>query len=578
MLTAGGTGNALTFDGSTNYVDCGSGISSVLGGTNLITVEAWVNTNSTQNLQTIAGNYFGSMQFLLRIDNMKPVFWVSNGGFSNATGLTTIPQNTWVHIAGTWDGSMLRVYYNGVQDGSNPYGGTLPTVTQSVKIGASLMSEKFSGSIDEVRIWNVAKTQTEIQNNMNKAIGPNAAGLIAYYKLNEGTGASTADATLNANNGTLINAPAWMVPSTSPVDAVTYLWSPNGETTNTIAAKTNGTYSVTVFNTNGCSGTSAGTVVTVKNSTASTDIQTACESFTWMDGNTYTASNTTATHTIANAAGCDSVITLNLTIKNNSSSTDVQTACESFTWMDGNTYTATNTTATHTIPNAAGCDSVITLNLTIKNNSSSTDVQTACESFTWMDGTTYTSSNNTSTYTIPNTAGCDSVITLNLTINTVDASVTSSNETITANASGAVYQWLDCNNSFAPVANETNQSFNATANGNYAVEITENGCTDTSSCTLITTVSVQEMSQALAISIFPNPANDVLNVTVESPSSGQSLFTITNAAGQSVHSEFVKLATGKNTLRCNVKEFARGVYFVKMTTRDGVYARRVVVQ
>ncbi|MEZ5172304.1 MAG: hypothetical protein R2850_02015 [Bacteroidia bacterium] len=72
----------------------------------------------------------------------------------------------------------------------------------------------------------------------------------------------------------------------------------------------------------------------------------------------------------------------------------------------------------------AGCDSVITLDLTINNSVTSTDVQSACGSFTWIDGVTYTSSTNTPTWTITggSVAGCDSVITPDLTINNSVAS------------------------------------------------------------------------------------------------------------------------------------------------------------
>ena len=135
-----------------------------------------------------------------------------------------------------------------------------------------------------------------------------------------------------------------------------------------------------------------------------------------IDGNTYTESNNTATDTLVNAVGCDSVVTLDLTILNSSSGTDVQTACDSFTWIDGNTYTASNNTAIDTLVNAMGCDSVVTLDLTILNSTSGTDVQTACDSFTWIDGNTYTESNNTATDTLVNAMGCDSIVTLNLTI------------------------------------------------------------------------------------------------------------------------------------------------------------------
>ena len=69
------------------------------------------------------------------------------------------------------------------------------------------------------------------------------------------------------------------------------------------------------------------------------DTITACDSYTWIDGNTYTASNNTATYTLTNAAGCDSVVTLDLTINSSNTGTDVITACDSYTWIDGNTYT-----------------------------------------------------------------------------------------------------------------------------------------------------------------------------------------------------------------------------------------------
>ncbi|MEN8956604.1 MAG: SBBP repeat-containing protein, partial [Flavobacteriales bacterium] len=146
--------------------------------------------------------------------------------------------------------------------------------------------------------------------------------------------------------------------------------------------------------------------------TTGTDVQTACNSFTWIDGVTYRSSNSTATQTLTNATGCDSVVTLNLTINNSTRGTDVQTACDSYTWIDGVTYTSSNSTATQTLTNSSGCDSVVTLNLTINNSNTGTDVQTACDSYTWINGVTYTSSNNTATQTLTNAAGCDSIVTL----------------------------------------------------------------------------------------------------------------------------------------------------------------------
>ena len=178
--------------------------------------------------------------------------------------------------------------------------------------------------------------------------------------------------------------------------------------------------------------------LTINSPATGTDIQTACNSYTWIDGVTYTSSNSSATYTLTNAAGCDSVVTLNLTINSPATGTDIQTACNSYTWIDGVTYTSSNNSATYTLTNAAGCDSVVTLNLTINSPATGTDIQTACNSYTWIDGNTYTASNNTATHTLTNAAGCDSVVTLNLTIN----SPTTGTDIQTACNS---YTWIDGN-------------------------------------------------------------------------------------------------------------------------------------
>ncbi len=150
--------------------------------------------------------------------------------------------------------------------------------------------------------------------------------------------------------------------------------------------------------------------------TFGTDIQSACYSYTWIDGVTYTESTTEPTFTLTNAAGCDSVVTLQLTINHSNTGIDEQTACESYIWIDGITYTESTNEPTFTLTNAVGCDSVVTLHLTINHSNTGIDEQTACDSYTWIDGVTYTTSTNEPTFTLTNVAGCDSVVTLHLTI------------------------------------------------------------------------------------------------------------------------------------------------------------------
>ena len=154
------------------------------------------------------------------------------------------------------------------------------------------------------------------------------------------------------------------------IEPYSYVWSANATAvdTNFVDNLGVGMYSVTVTDSNGCTLTDS---ISISGGTTSTGIdnQTACNSYTWTDGLTYTANNTTAIDTIFGGAanGCDSIVILNLTINTNATGIDTQTACNSYTWTDGVTYTANNTTATDTIFGEAanGCDSIVVLNLTI---------------------------------------------------------------------------------------------------------------------------------------------------------------------------------------------------------------------
>ena len=96
---------------------------------------------------------------------------------------------------------------------------------------------------------------------------------------------------------------------------------------------------------------------------------------------------------------------------------------------------------------------------------------------------------------------------MNLTINTVDATATQSGDiNIEANTSGATYQWLDCNDNYSEINGETNQQFTATANGDYAVEVTMNGCAQIHLIVYtVTTIGIIENSFGNQLVVYPNP-------------------------------------------------------------------------
>ena len=177
-----------------------------------------------------------------------------------------------------------------------------------------------------------------------------------------------------------------------------------------------GTHVDTLQTTSGCD--SVVTLnLTINESIRTTDTQEHCDAYTWIDGLEYTADNATATHTLKTTSGCDSVVALNLTINESIRTTDTQEHCDAYTWIDGLEYTADNATATHTLKTTSGCDSVVALNLTINESIRTTDTQEHCDAYTWIDGLEYTADNATATHTLKTTSGCDSVVALNLTIN-----------------------------------------------------------------------------------------------------------------------------------------------------------------
>jgi hypothetical protein len=173
---------------------------------------------------------------------------------------------------------------------------------------------------------------------------------------------------------------------------------------------TSGDYTYTTTAANGCD--SIVTLhLTINNTQYAEVIATACDSYTW-NGKTYTASGE-YTYTTTATNGCDSIVTLHLTINATKYTEETLTACDSYSW-NGKTYTASGD-YTYTTTAANGCDSVVTLHLTINKTQYAEEAVTACDSYTW-NGQTYTASGDY-TYITTATNGCDSIVTLHLTIN-----------------------------------------------------------------------------------------------------------------------------------------------------------------
>jgi hypothetical protein len=124
-------------------------------------------------------------------------------------------QDTWFHVAGTYDGAnKTHAFINGVEIGTGfTVSGPLATPTNMpLYVGSGTLRSYFTGSIDEIRIWNVARTAAQIAQDMRFRLVGNEPGLVGYYRFDEGSGTTARDATSANRNGTLTNGPTY-VPS-----------------------------------------------------------------------------------------------------------------------------------------------------------------------------------------------------------------------------------------------------------------------------------------------------------------------------------------------------------------------------
>jgi PKD repeat protein len=349
----------------------------------------------------------------------------------------------------------------------------------------------------------------------------------------------------------------------------TYTWIDG----NTYTASNN-TATQTFTSVSGCDSVVTLSLV-ILNSTTGIDTQATCVSYNWIDGNTYTTSNNTATFTLTNAAGCDSVVTLNLSIDVNINVTDVQTACDSLTWIDGITYFTNNNSAVDTLIAAAGCDSIVTLDLTISTATSGTDTVFACDSLTWIDGITYVADNNSATFMLVSGAGCDSLVTLDLTVGSVDTTVTQSGDTLMSNHAGALatYQWIDCGNGNAILPGDTNQSYLVTIAGDYAVIITDGTCSDTSTCVNVTLTGVEPIKSNSDLKVYPNPTTG--NAFVSLNGFGESEITITDLTGKVL---YLKNNINSSKEELPTADFAKGIYLVRIKSDNQYKVVKLIKQ
>ena len=692
---------ALHFDGVDDYVKITN--HKDLSGPDKITLESWIyvdnfNSSPCSNCAPLIWHQGGSYRF--GTGNGKGLhFDLSDANGTQSLNITTsvLKDSVWHHIAGTFDGTWMRIYLDGVVlDSLRTKFNSIGYTSTNADVWIGDPQTGYGGIAEETRIWNYARNAKEIKEGMITTYDNSFKGLLLQYSYEDGDPykdntkvSSVSDQSSLGNKGSLENfdlkdSASNFVIGLAYCDSTVY-----GSTSATACEQyrlpsgkrmvyKSGTYNDTIRSYQGCD-----SVITVKveiryNSVGSLRV-VACDSFKSLadktlvyrksgkyqeripnavgcdsiinidltitkpsttslkysqcgsvtlsgtgkvvtNSGTYVDSftgwggcdsiiihevtilkNSSASanldlcsfvacptdknviykqpgvyyDTIMNAAGCDSFITYNVISAKTTGEVDV-TACNSYKSPNGKTWTESGTYRdTLYGANSKACDSFVVINLNlIKPKAASTSI-TACESYTSPGGKRVTSSGKIFE-TYKSTLGCDSIIqTIDVTIVNIDTKINRDwNTLISASkgVSGAKFQWLDCQQDLQKIDGATSAEYEASGNGEFAVEITQGSCIDTSRCTVFAFTGTENIG-GLKMKIFPNPNSGNFLIELEESLSDASV-EIIDLAGKCVW----KMHYSEMKDQMVNAPLESGMYKVQVKGAGKTYTSAIVVQ
>ena len=556
---------ALDFDGTDDYVVCGDSLNLV---NQSFTVELWAKRIDTGIVNNIFGHGTTSMN-----NGLHARFEASDvlkfGFFTN--DLVTPPgswatDGLWHHYAFTYDVSTNeRIIY---VDGDS----VTSDISASDYIGSGVLylgqltgapgSELWAGQMDDFRIWNTTRSQTEIQESKSDCLTGSKAGLLALYNFEDGAGSSSlTDITGNGNNGTLENmdpATDWVLGVPCGLDAPIALAFEGSndyvDCGNDISLDLSTQWTAECWiNPTAISGgwytflsknfhdNSEGFGMHISSGTVNL----------WKGGGgaSETVSASISASIWTHVAGVYDSGTWTLYVDG----VDMGSFTETFVNASTPLYIGARNSNDGTSPNdffpgkidhvrlwdVALSQAEIQQSMSICISGSEDGLIAAYDFEDGIGSTTVTDlTGNGNVGTLTNMDPLYDWVTGVSCCPVIDTSISSLMFTLTANEIGSTYQWLDCPG-MTPIGGETSQSFTATTNGSYAVAI-DNGCyTDTSACVFLSPVGLSESNLTTPITVYPNPSEGKFSIDLGS-ANGASSITIMNLSGQAIYSKTVK--------------------------------------
>ena len=268
--------------------------------------------------------------------------------------------------------------------------------------------------------------------------------------------------------------------------------------------------------------------------------------------------------TTLSVAGCDSITVTNFMVDSLITNNVMASVCFGDSLMVGGSYQTVSGVYVDTLSTSSGCDSLVTTTLTVNTTLTSTDVQQAACDYTWIDGITYTTSDSLASYTLSSLAGCDSVVTLNLTISAIVTTIVQNVNDIEASATNGTapysYDWN---------TGETTASITPAVNGMYWVVVTDNDTcySDTASfdVTFVSGTGIDNWNNS--VSIYPNPTSDVVTISTGN---------YTGSVKANVYDLFGRKVFTSNNKEISLKSFSDGVYILEFKAADKTYTTRII--
>lgn len=389
---------------------------------------------------------------------------------------------------------------------------------------------------------------------------------------------------------------------------------------NGITYTTSGVYTQDLINVAGCDSTLT-LNLTIGETTNGVYTETTCDGELEINGTVYTSSGVYQ-QTLTNAMNCDSLLTLNLTILEGSTGVYNETTCADEITVNSIVYTNSGVYI-QTLTNAVGCDSIVTLNLVMDLTSPITNsYQLICSSEVDINGEVYT---NSGIYQqdLTNAYGCDSLVNYHLNFSEGDSvfvdtvvcgqnafeyqgflmyssghyeftleqasacptillidiefvdefavDITQNGTNLICNQTSGDFQWFDCNTGLAGEG-ETNPTFQPQINGEFYVEVTQNGCTYRSDCFTSFGIGLEE-TEISGFNLYPNPNKGQFSVRLNALGIYKS-WRITTALGQIFTEKEIKMDVLEFKLELNLTP---GVYYLQLLSETQEWESKALI-